>query len=438
MIIRKVSLPRRSFLRGMGATLALPLLDAMTPALTAMAKTAAKPVKRLGVVYVPNGIVMSSWTPQTTGTVFDLPPILQPLSPFRDRMVVVSGLNGPGGGAHDPTEFLTGVKGARAANTSAANTSIDQLIANEFGKETQLASLELALDPRDATGTCNGESCAASNSISWRSPTLLLPMENDPRVVFERMFGDSGTTDPTARVARLRKDRSILDSVTQSVADLERRLGAGDRHKIDEYLASVRDVERRIRRAEEQSARELPLVSQPGVPASFEEHAKIMFDLQVLAYQCDLTRVITFMIGREFSGRSYPEIGIFEAHHPLSHHQNDPVRVEAVAKLNHYHVTMFAYYLEKLRATADGDGSLLDHTLILYGSAHSDGNTHDQTNLPLLLTGGDSFVKGGRHLKYNGEPAANLLISIMDKMGVPIEKIGNSTGELNIDTLSGI
>ena len=435
MFIRKMSLPRRRFLRGMGATLALPLLDAMVPALSAMAKTAAKPVKRLGVVYVPNGITMSSWTPKATGSVFELPPILQPLASFRDDLVVVSGLNGAGGGAHDPTEFLTGAKGSRAASTS-----IDQLLANEFGNETQLASLELALDPRDATGTCNGASCASSNSISWRTPTLLLPMENDPRVVFERMFGDSGTTDPAARVARLRKDRSILDSVAEAVADLQHGLAAGDRHKVVEYLESVRDVERRIQRAEEQSDRELPLVSQPsGIPSSFKEHAKLMFDLQVLAYQCDLTRVITFMIGREFSGRSYPEIGIPDAHHPLSHHQNDPVKIQTVAKLNTYHVSLFAYYLDKLRSTADGDGSLLDHSLLLYGSGISDGNTHDHTNLPLMVLGGRSLVKGGRHLKYEGEPSANLLLSIMDKMGLPIGEIGNSTGKLDeMKTLSDI
>ena len=434
MIIRKMSLPRRSFLRGMGATVALPLLDAMVPALTAMTRTAANPVKRLGVVYVPNGIAMSSWTPKATGSVFELPPILQPLASFRDHLVAVSGLNGAGGSAHDPTAFLTGAKGSRAAGTS-----IDQLLANEFGKETQLASLELALDPRDATGTCNGGSCASSNSISWRSSTLLLPMENDPRVVFERMFGDSGTTDPATRAARRRRDRSLLDSVTEAVADLERGLGAGDRHKIVEYLESVRDVERRIQRAEEQSDRELPLMSQPrGVPSSFDAHAKLMFDLQVLAYQSDLTRVITFMIGREFSGRSYPEIGIPEAHHPLSHHQNDPMQIQTIAKLNTYHVSLFSYYLEKLRSTADGDGSLLDHSLLLYGSSISNGNTHDMTNLPLLLMGGKSLVNGGRHLKCDGEPSANLLLSIMDKMDLPIERLGNSTGQLDeLQTLSG-
>lgn len=435
MFIKRISLPRRSFLRGIGASLALPLLDAMVPALSAMSRTAARPVKRLGVVYVPNGISMSSWTPETTGSAFELSPILRPLASYRDNLVVVSGLNGAGGGAHDPTAFLTGAKGSRAAGIS-----IDQFLASEFGNETQLASLELGLDPRDATGTCNGDSCAASNSISWRSSTLLLPMENDPRVVFERLFGDSGTTDPAVRAARLRSDRSILDSVTEAAADITRGLGAGDRHKIVEYLESVRDVERRIQRAEEQSDRELPLVSQPtGVPSTFDAHAKLMFDLQVLAYQSDLTRVITFMIGREFSGRSYPEIGVPEAHHPLSHHQNSRVKLQALAKLNTYHMSLFSYYLEKLRATADGDGSLLDHCLLLYGSSISDGNTHEMTNLPLLLVGGKSLVKGSRHLQYDGEPSANLLVSIMEKMGVSIDKIGNSTGQLEeMRMLSGV
>jgi hypothetical protein len=438
MMIMKISLPRRTFLRGMGTALALPLLDAMVPALTALANTPARPVKRLGVVYVPNGIMIQQWTPSTTGSDFELSPILQSLAPFRDRLVVVSGLNGAGGAVHTgaATEFLTGVK---VNSGTTAGTSIDQIVASEFGKETQLASLELALDSRDGTGSCDGQSCALSNSISWRTPTLLLPMENDPRLVFERLFGDGGTTDPAVRVSRLRKDRSILDSVTETVVDLQRGLGAGDRHKIVEYLESVRDIERRIQRAEEQSSRELPLVSQPaGVPQTTEEHAKLMFDLQLLAYQCDLTRVTTFMVGREFSGRTYPEIGIPEAHHPLSHHQSDREKMATCARLNAYHVDLLAYYLEKLRSTPDGDGSLLDHLLLLYGAGMSDGNSHDHTNLPLLLVGGPSLIKGGRHLKYDGLPSANLLLSILDKMGMPIEKIGNSSGELDVDTLSGV
>jgi hypothetical protein len=434
MIITKMSLPRRTFLRGVGASLALPLLDAMVPALTAMSNTPARPVKRFGVVYVPNGVAMKFWTPANTGGNFAFSPILEGMAPFRDRLLVISGLNGAGGAAHTgaSTEFLTGVK---VDVGSTAGTSVDQLLANEFGRETQLASLELALDPRDGTGSCDGQSCALSNSIAWRTPTLLLPMEDDPRAVFERMFGDGGSTDSTVRQARLQKDRSILDSVTQTVADLQRALGAGDRRKIVEYLESVRDVERRIQRAQEQSSRELPLVSQPsGIPPTFEEHAKLMFDLQLLAFQIDLTRITTFMIGREYSGRTYSEIGISDAHHPLSHHQNDPERYALNAKLNAYHLSMFTYYLEKLRATPDGDGTLLDHTLLLYGSGMSDGNAHSHVDIPLLLVGGPSFFKGGRHLKYAGDPASNLLRTIMDKMGVPIEQIGDSKGELDIDS----
>ena len=435
MYITKLSLPRRTFLRGVGATLALPLLDAMVPALTATAKTAANPVKRFAAVYVPNGVTMTSWTPTAAGAAYELTPILQPMAPFRDRMLLVSGLNGAGGFGHTgaSTDFLTGVK----VDTGAvAGPSIDQLIAAEFGKDTQLASLEVALDARDGTGSCDGQSCALTNTIAWRSSTLLLPMENDPRVVFERLFGDSGTTDSAVRRERLQFDRSILDSVTATVADLQRGLGAGDRHRIVEYLESVRDVERRIQRAEEQSSRELPLVAQPGgIPGSFGEHARIMFDLQALAFQCDLTRVITFMIGREFSARTYPEIGILEAHHPLSHHQNDPVKIETIAKLNAYHLGFFAAYLEKLSSTPDGDGSILDHSLILYGSGMSDGNTHDHTNLPLMLVGGKGLVPGGRHLMCKGDPAANLLLSIMDTMGVPREKLGNSRGKLALEPL---
>src|SRR5262245_52125707 len=435
MYIPKLSIPRRTFLRGIGTALALPLLDAMVPALTQTVRTAANPIKRFGVVYVPNGITMAAWTPKATGTAFELTRILQPMAPFKDRMLVVSGLNGAGGFAHTgaATEFLTGVKVETGA---IAGPSIDQLIAAEAGKETQLSSLEVAIDPRDGTGNCDGQSCALSNTISWRSSTLLLPMENDPRVVFERLFGDSGTSDSAVRRERLQLDRSILDSVTATVADLQRGLGTGDRHRIVEYLESVRDVERRIRRAEEQSARELPLVSQPGgIPRTFEEHAHLMYDLQALAFQCDLTRVTTFMMGRELSPRTYPEIGIFEAHHPLSHHQGDPVKIENITKLNTYHVGFFASYLEKLQNTPDGDGSLLDHCPCLYGGGLSEGIAHDHTNLPLMLVGGKDLVPGGRHLTFKGDPAANLLLSIADRMGVPIEKLGNSQGQLPLNTL---
>ena len=439
MMITKTALSRRRVLRGMGAAVALPLLDAMVPALTAFAKSPAAPVRRLGVVYVPNGMIMPAWTPPAAGPL-DLSPILQPLAPFRDRMLVFSGLDGVQnrGGTHTTaaTRFLTGVVGKRTAQGIEAGTSIDQIAARQFGRHTQLASLELALDRLDLVGTCDNTTCAFINSLSWTSPTTQAPAEDNPRVVFERLFGDSGTTDPTERRQRLRRSRSLLDSLLDSLADLERELGAGDRARLDEYLTAVRDVERRIRNAEDQSAMELPLVEQPGgIPASYEDYCALMCDLQVLAYQCDLTRVATFMLGREYSGRTYPQIGVAEAHHPLSHHQDDPARIALLAKLNAYHAALFASYLEKLRRTADGDGSLLDHTLLLYGAGMADGNTHDSHNLPMLLVGSqDQFgFRGGRHLRYDHEPAASLLVTVLDKLGVPVERIANSGDPLDLD-----
>jgi hypothetical protein len=444
MMITKMSLPRRTFLRGLGTAMALPLLDAMVPAFTAAANTAANPVKRLGVVYVPNGMAMDSWTPAADGSAFELSPILQPLAPFRDRTLVLSGLNAQGGnGSHSraSTTFLTGLPPRVAPGGGGlAGTSIDQLVAKEFAKDTQLPSLELALDGREEVGSCDfGHPCIMSNTISWHSATMPLPMENNPRVVFERLFGDVGSTESTARLAHFKRDRSILDSVTAAAADLNRALGPADRTRMGEYLDGVRDIESRIQKAEDQGDAELPIVMQPaGIPATFEEHAKLMFDLQVLAYQCDLTRVITFMVGREFSGRTYPQIGVPEAHHPLSHHQYDPAKIASMAKVNAFHVSLFAYYLSKLRATKEGDGSLLDHVLILYGAGMSDSNAHDPNNIPVLLVGGADQIKGGRHLKYAGDTSANLLVSMMDKLGVPIDHVGNSNGELNIDRLSGV
>jgi hypothetical protein len=443
MIIKKLSLPRRTFLRGMGAAVALPLLDAMMPALSFAANTAA-PVKRFGVVYVPNGMSMDYWTPKTTGAGFELSPILKPLAPFHDRVLLLSGLNVPTGkGSHSraSTTFLTGTPPrTTSAGGGQAETSIDQLVAKHVGQHTQLPSLELGLDNLDAAGICDGNPCIMGNTISWHSPTLPLPMENNPRLVFERLFGDVGSTDSAARLAHMRQDRSILDSVMAEATDLERRLGPGDRSRLAEYLDGVRDIETRIQKAEAQSAKEMPVVAQPaGIPATVDEHAKLMFDLQVLAYQSDLTRVITFMFGREFTGRTYPEIGVSEAHHPLSHHQGDPAKLATLAKVNTYHVSLFAYYLEKLRATRDGDGTLLDHVLLVYGAGMSDSNAHDQTNIPVLLVGGpEQQIKGGRHLKYAGDPSPNLLVSLMDKMGVPVERVGASRGELDIDRLSGI
>jgi len=366
--------------------------------------------------------------------------IVKSLEPFRDNVLMVSGLKGvPGAGAHAgaSTRFLTDVGSKLAENSDIqAGISMDQYAAKELGQYTELASLELALEGRDFAGSCDiGLSCAYTNTIAWRSPTTPLPMENNPRVVFERLFGDNGTTDSTARLARIKTDRSILDSVAEKTADLGRRLGARDRGKLGEYLEAIRDIERRIQKAEEQSARALPVVDQPaGVPGRYDDHAKLMFDIQVLAYQADLTRIITFMMGREISGRTYPEIGVFDAHHPTSHHQNDPVKIEAVTKINMFHASLFAYYLEKLRSTPDGDGSLLDHTMIIYGAGMSDSNAHSPNTLPILLAGGGAGqLKGGRHLRYSEDtPLANLHLALLDKLGAHIDTIGNSVAPLTL------
>jgi hypothetical protein len=438
MIITKKMLSRREMLRAAGAAVALPFLDSMVPAFGGRAAAAAAPTRRLGVVYVPNGMMMPFWTPDTEGAGFELKPIMKPLEPFRDYLRVISGLNGvvsTGAHAGASTRFLTAVAATKSDSELVAGVSMDQVAARDLGQHTQLASLELAIEGRDFAGSCDiGYSCGYTNTIAWRTPTTPLPMENDPRVVFERLFGEGGTTDARVRSTQLRADRSILDAVMDKTASLQQRLGVKDRAKLADYLEAIRDVERRIQLAEAQSAKNLsiPVVAQPaGVPARYDEHAKLMFDLQVLAYQSDLTRVITFMMGREISGRTYPEINVNEAHHPISHHQNDAVKIATVAKINTFHAALFADYLEKLRSTPDGDGSLLDHILILYGSGMSDSNAHSPNDLPLLLVGGGAGpVPGGRHEKHQKGVAANLHLSILDKVGVPIEKIGNSVAPL--------
>ncbi len=442
MFITKKAVPRRVVLRGLGASLALPLLDSMVPAFAATRNSAAAPVRRLGIHYVPNGMAMKSWTPATAGAGFEITRILKPMASFHDRMVVVSGLNGvtSNGGVHASasTRFLTGVRPARSENNLRADVSIDQLVARELGQKTQLASLELALEPGDVSGSCDiGFSCVYTSTIAWRDETTPLPMEHNPRAVFERLFGDTGTTDPEVRLTRLRKDQSILDSLTQRVAELSRAVGAGDRAKIDQYLDSVRDVERRIQLAEAQSGREISTIEQPaGTPASYEEHAKLMLDLQVMAYQTDLTRVSTFMLARELSGRTYAEIGVPDSHHPTSHHRNDAVLYEKITKINEFHTTLYAYFLERLASTPDGEGSLLDSTLLLYGAGMSDSNMHSNAALPLLLIDGSARpVPGGRHVRYpNGTPLANLNLTVLDKMGVPVDQMSNSTGKLELLT----
>ncbi|MBP79445.1 MAG: hypothetical protein CL926_09270 [Deltaproteobacteria bacterium] len=440
MIIFKKTLPRRTLLRGIGASLALPLLDSMVPALSSASAQTAQPAKRMGVVYVPNGMAMKSWTPSTEGSGFEITRILRPMKAYQDRMLVLTGLNGSssnaGVHASASTRFLTGTIPARSESDLQAAVSVDQLVARELGKQTQLGSLELALDQSDVFGSCDiGFSCQYTSTIAWRDAHTPLPMETNPRVVFERLFGDTGTTDPAVRLKRIRKDQSLLDSVSDRVSELNRKVDVSDRAKLDQYLDAVRDVERRIQLAEAQSDRELPLLEQPaGVPQTYEEHAKLMFDMQVLAYQTDLTRVITFMMGRELSGRTYAEIGVPDSHHPTSHHRDDPTLYEKVTKINEFHTSLFAYYLDKLDSTPDGNGSLLDNLLMLYGAGMSDSNRHDNTGLPLVLLGGGSgSVKGGRHLRYReGTPISNLHLTMLDKMGLPLEKLVNSTGPLNL------
>ena len=445
MTITKKAIDRRTVLRGLGVSVALPLLDAMVPALTAFQKTAAKPVNRFGAVYVPNGIMMREWTPSAEGNAFEFTSTLKPLEPFRDRLLVLSGLNStppakqsgaPGVHARASTRFLTDTP-PKVTNGSdlEAGISMDQIAAKELGHHTQLASLELGLESTESAASCdNGFNCVYTSTISWRSSTTPLPTEHNPRQVFERMFGDAASTDPATRLARIQQERSILDSVSQRIAKLGQQVGSGDRAKLDEYFEAIRDVERRIQNAEQQSTKELPVVDQPaGIPATFEQHAKLMYDLYALAYQCDLTRVITFMIAHEFSGRTYPEIGVPDAHHPISHHQNDPTRLAKLAKINTYHVTLFASFLEKLRSTPDGDGSLLDHAMIVYGAGMSDSNAHDPKNLPILLAGGGTgLLKGGSHLRFSKEtPLANLHVTLLDKLGVRVDKLGDSAGELS-------
>ena len=439
------SLSRRTVLRGAGATLALPLLDAMFPAFGRRARAALKPVHRFQTFYVPNGMAMEYWSPRGEGAAFELSPILGPLAPYRDQMLVLSGIKASWNYIHAGASgaFLTGAThGGRNEVEIIAEVSMDQLLARRFAKETQVASLELSMDGPANAGACTGNlSCTYTHTLSWRSPTQPLPMEWNPRAVFEKLFGDSGSTERAAREARLRQHKSILDSVAEKLADLKKELGPPDQVKIDEYTEAIRDVERRIQKAEEQRGVELPAMEQPqGAPPVFEDHLALMLDLQLLALQSDLTRVITFMLGKEQSARPYPQIGVPEAHHPLSHHNNIPELIAHMSKINRYHTQLFSRYLAKLRATPDGDGSLLDHMTILYGSGISNSTRHAAENLPLLVIGGGAGrLKGGRHIAYSGEPPmANLLVTLMDKLGVPVERLGGSTGELPLDTLSGV
>jgi hypothetical protein len=453
MIFKKV-IPRRRFLRGVGASLALPLLDGMVPAFASTLKTPGNPVSRLSYVYVPNGIMMDKWTPATEGAGFELTPILKPLAALRDRLVVVSGLQSkpavelPGEeSAPHPragTAYLTGVHvlpkfQGNEGSVISGGISADQIAAKELGKYTELGSLELGIETGAVASACDsGYSCAYLNTISWRNATTPLLVENNPRTVFEHLFGSSDSTSRDERLSRTRANRGILDYVSQEVARLLAEVGPEDRAKVSQYLDAVRDVERRIQMAEKQSARELPELQRPaGIPDRFDEHLKLLFDLQVLAYQADLTRVGTLMVGCEMSNQAYPERGLPDPYHSITHHSGDPSKIAKVIEINTYHAELFSYYLTKLQSTPDGDGSLLDHTIVVYGGGISDGNMHLVTNLPILLAGGGTpQIKWGSHIRYPQDtPVTNLWMKLLDISGVAVDKLGDSNGEVDLLSL---
>ena len=444
-------LPRRTFLRGLGATLALPMLDSMTPPVSALAPST--PPIRLGYVYTPNGIVGACdksprpfmWTPKTAGANFEFSPTMKALEPFRDRINVMSGLaqvtgralgDGPGDHARATATFLTGVHPYKTGGADfRLGVSADQIAARELGKYTQLASLELGLEPQPLAGNCDSGYTCAYMSMSWRGPSSPLPAETNPRAVFERLFGDGASTDPKIRALRLEQQKSVLDYVTDSLSRLQRRVSAGDKRKIDEYFESVRDVERRIALAEAQNATlELPHLERPGaVPDDYIQYSKLMIDLQVIAWQTDMTRVASFMLGRDGSNRSYREIGISDGHHSISHHQGDGERLDKLIKIDELHVSMFAYLLERLRDTPDGDGTLLDHSLVVFGSSISESNIHTHDDLPIVVAGtANGQLTGNRHIVYSKEtPLNNLFLSMFDLAGLPhVDGFGDSTGRL--------
>jgi len=437
MFATKRFISRRTVLRGMGATIALPFLEAMVPAFTPIARTAANPLKRFGAVFVPLGERPGYWTPVKIGEDFEFTPILKPLEPFRNSITVVSELCDPlDGHAVTVAAWLSGSIPFRTiAENVRAGVTIDQVIASKIGQDTPLPSLELATE--DFTGWIGGcdtaYSCAYMNTISWKTPTTPLPMEINPRVVFERLFGRPGTR--AQRIERMQEDRSILDSVRDDVADLQKRLGSKDRARLSEYLDHVREIEGRIQKAEQQGVTKVTVPDAPiGIPESFEEHAMLMYDLAAVAYEANITRVITYMKSRDASQRVYPNIGVNEPHHAMSHHGNNPEKLANLVKLNTYHVSLFSKFLEKLQSTPDGDGSLLEHSLILYGSGMSESDTHSRLNVPTLLVGGAAGqIKGNRHLQAAKEtPLANLMVSLANKFDCDIDKFGISTGHVDI------
>jgi hypothetical protein len=440
MFITKKSLPRRTFLRGVGASLALPLLDSMIPARTLLAQTAARPTTRLGFVYVPHGAIMDKWTPATVGSGFEFTPILKPLEPFRDRLNVISGL---GHRAADttavhslsPTTWLSGVRPKATQGVDAfAGVTADQIAAQAIGQDSPLPSMELATEDHSGLiGSCDRDyGCIYMNTLSWRTPETPLPMEINPRKVFERMFGQGGSA--AERLARIQEDRSILDAITREVSSLQLQLGPSDRQTMTQYLENVREIERRIQRAEKsQGDEDLLLPARPaGVPFDFEEHVALMYELMALSYQANITRVITFMVSREVSNRTYTQIGVTDGHHAISHHQNRAEKMEKNVRIQTFNINQFKGFLDKLQAMPDGDGTMLDHTLLLYGSNMSNSNAHDHYPLPNVVVGGAAGkMKGGRHLKYaDHTPMTNLLVTMLDKVGVTQETLGDSSGTL--------
>jgi hypothetical protein len=448
VIITKKAIPRRTVLRGLGTTLALPLLDGMVPALSALAQSGASVARRFSVVYVSHGYAPGFWVPKTDGPDYELTLPLQPLAKFKDRMLLFSGVDNTaalqrpgdprGGHGRMAPAFMCGVhaKPTQGADFQ-AGISVDQIAAQHLGKDTQLPSLQLSLEPVDFSGSCDsGYSCVYTNTLCWRGPTMPLPMEDNPRAVFERLFGDSGTTEGALRAKRIREKRSILDSVLDKARSLGDATSPSDRRLFDEYLQSIRDVEKRLETAEAQSARELPVMAQPAAaPATFPEYAKLMLDLQILAYQADLTRVSTFMLAKELSGRTYPEIGVAEGHHALSHHGDAEDKLGMLARVNSHHTSMLSYSLERMAAIPDGDGSLLDHTVVLYGSGHGDPNKHDPINVPLAIFGGD-LIKGGRHVKHDHEHVANVHLALLHTLGVPAENVGDGNQAVQLKPVS--
>ena len=446
MFVTKMSLPRRTFLRGVGATIALPVLEAMVPAFTATAQTVAMPVRRFAGLYLPHGMIMSQFTPEASGSGFEFTPILKSLEPHRESLVIVTGANGPlnldnGGHAYAPSSWLTGATAKKTQGSDIhLGVSIDQVIAKQIGQDTVFPSLELATeDFTSYVGACEtGFSCSYMNTISWSSPTTPLPMETNPRVVFERLFGVPGT--PAQRQARSRRNRSILDAVMAKTRALEQGLVGQDKTRLGDYLENIREIERRIEKAETQSARDVRVPAAPmGVPGERAEHVALLFDLLAVAWQADLTRVGSFMMGRDVTYQSYPEIGVTEGHHPLSHHGNNPEQMAKFARINTYETQFFSKFLTRLRDTPDGDGSLLDHAIVFFGSGMSGGNTHSTIGLPIIVAGGGAGrVKGGRHLKHPvgpgsaGFPMGNVLLTIGQKMGAEIEAHGQSTGTIDL------